>query len=458
MKKFALLLILISLHWTLAAQETFTKIISGGKTEEGISVIQTSDGGYAFLGTTVTLQPNDRWLVRTDPHGDTLWTRTYKDIGGTEFDDRSLVQTSDGGFTFLANHNGNASLLHISATGDSAWEKILYAGRGMALSVTSDKGYIVTGVGGTLMNDVVVCRSSSDGQVSWQKHFLANNASGVWTCSVREIPGNGYIIGGADESTFLEMRPFLLRISSAGDSLWTRFYGLQADVDLYSLDLTADNGFIGVGRVLQNSSFIMKLDSAGDTLWTRITDAHKLFSLRSTPDGGFVTCGSKHINDSVRVYIGKYSSEGECQWERAVVLSSPAAGYSIETTADHGYVICGQTTMAQDSSNAILIKVDGEGYAYGIGEHRGEGNITLYPNPASTFTSMMIGQKDCPLPVSLKIYDVSGKQVKTVEFPSYRDTYQLDVSELSDGIYMVTVVTPSDIIGKTKLIIRHGTE
>ncbi|KXA89199.1 hypothetical protein AKJ57_05715, partial [candidate division MSBL1 archaeon SCGC-AAA259A05] len=61
-------------------------------------LVQTSDGGYALAGWTESFaaEKDDFWLVKTDPQGEKEWSRTF---GGWDSDaGLSLVQTSDGGF------------------------------------------------------------------------------------------------------------------------------------------------------------------------------------------------------------------------------------------------------------------------------------------------------------------------------------------------------------------------
>ncbi|MDD4602348.1 MAG: hypothetical protein PHF97_00885, partial [Bacteroidales bacterium] len=40
---------------------------------------------------------NGRWLVKTDYLGDTLWTRTFREIGSNYISEHSLIQATDGG-------------------------------------------------------------------------------------------------------------------------------------------------------------------------------------------------------------------------------------------------------------------------------------------------------------------------------------------------------------------------
>ena len=117
MKNYILISIALLLQMTAKTQTTFEKIITKGSTETAWSVVQTSDGGYAFLGSFGASPGYDRWLVKTDNMGDTLWSKTFRGIGN-EDGDRSLIQAADGGFTFIANRKGKADLLHTSSSGD----------------------------------------------------------------------------------------------------------------------------------------------------------------------------------------------------------------------------------------------------------------------------------------------------------------------------------------------------
>ncbi|HKR05670.1 MAG TPA: hypothetical protein VJY62_13630, partial [Bacteroidia bacterium] len=76
----------------------WTKTFGGIDEDMGVSGQQTTDGGYIFLGTTLSFGAgeNDLLLIKTNPSGDTLWTRTY---GGIDEDWAARIrQTSDGGY------------------------------------------------------------------------------------------------------------------------------------------------------------------------------------------------------------------------------------------------------------------------------------------------------------------------------------------------------------------------
>jgi len=76
----------------------WTKTIGGPGSDRGYSLIQTSDGGYAIAGFTYSFGEGraDVYVVNLDANGNLHWTKTI----GEEFADEgySLIQTSDGGY------------------------------------------------------------------------------------------------------------------------------------------------------------------------------------------------------------------------------------------------------------------------------------------------------------------------------------------------------------------------
>ncbi|HZX62539.1 MAG TPA: hypothetical protein VFE66_04930, partial [Bacteroidales bacterium] len=79
------------------------KNYGGSAGEIARSVQQTTDGGYIFAGTTVSIDSNivgnhglgDYWVVKTDPLGIVQWQKCY---GGSSYEDAYCIkQTLDGG-------------------------------------------------------------------------------------------------------------------------------------------------------------------------------------------------------------------------------------------------------------------------------------------------------------------------------------------------------------------------
>jgi hypothetical protein len=134
--------------------EQWNQTYRGADRDFAYALVQTSDGGYAIAGSTLSFGGGgyDSWLVKTDASGNMQWSKTY---GGTSWDMTSaLVQRSDGGYT-LAGATwsfgaGNADfwLVKTDAAGTMQWNQT-YGGTSddlaLALVQTGDGGYALAG-------------------------------------------------------------------------------------------------------------------------------------------------------------------------------------------------------------------------------------------------------------------------------------------------------------------------
>jgi hypothetical protein len=133
----------------------WTRTYGGPGWDGGYSVQITSDGGYIIAGLTNSFGAGDydAYLIKTDEYGDTLWTRTF---GGTSHDDgMSVQQTSDGGY-IIAGYTGSFGaggfdvyLIRTDAYGDMVWTAA-YGGTGQdvghSVQETSAGKYIIAGI------------------------------------------------------------------------------------------------------------------------------------------------------------------------------------------------------------------------------------------------------------------------------------------------------------------------
>ncbi|GIV24418.1 MAG: hypothetical protein KatS3mg026_0110 [Bacteroidia bacterium] len=80
--------------------------LRGGGADEGYSIIHTSDGGYAIVGTTGSFgtgeEDTDVYVLKLDQAGEVQWERVF---GGSKWDvGSSIIQTSDGGYAIVGSY------------------------------------------------------------------------------------------------------------------------------------------------------------------------------------------------------------------------------------------------------------------------------------------------------------------------------------------------------------------
>ena len=158
--------------------ELWNKTFGGTNEDRGYHVQQTTDGGYIISGTTSSSGNGsyDIWLIKTDGNGNELWNKTF---GGTNDDGGiSVQQTTDGGYIVTgytkSSGNGDADvyLLKTDGSGNELWNKTFggtYEDSGFDVQQTTDGGYIITGktlYAGSVNSDLYLIKTDGNGNVS----------------------------------------------------------------------------------------------------------------------------------------------------------------------------------------------------------------------------------------------------------------------------------------------------
>jgi hypothetical protein len=358
----------------------WTRTYGGSNHEGGYSVQQTTDGGYIIAGHTMSFGAGgyDLYLVKTDPNGDTLWTRTY---GGSNYDyGYSVQQTSDGGY-IVAGYTysfgaGSADvwLIKTDANGDALWTRT-YGGSdydfGWCVQHTSDGGYIVAGYTysfGAGLADVYLVKTDANGDTLWTRTYGGSGED--YGYGVQQLSNGGYIIAGGTGPVFYLTDVYLVKTDSTGDTLWTRTYGGSNSEIAHSVQQTTDGGYIIAGTTAPifdvSDVYVVKTDATGDTLWTRTYGGSNFDfgeCVQQTTDGGYVVAGYTESFGAggTDVYLVKTDSKGDTLWTCPYGGSGSDFGYSVQQTADGGYVVTGYTdSFGAGGRDVWLLRLAGE--------------------------------------------------------------------------------------------------
>jgi len=346
-----------------APDTLWTRTYGGSSEDWAHSVQQTTDGGYIVAGTTISFGAGSRdfYLVKTNGQGDTLWTRTY---GGNGSDWAwSAQQTADEGYivtgeTYSFGEGGrDFYLVKTDSLGDMRWMRS-YGGRDFdcAYSVqqTADGGYIVAGRTFPLgyVGDIYIVKTDSLGDTLWTRTY-GGSSDDEEAFSVQQTADGGYIMAGGSYSFSVGADFYLMKTNSLGDTLWTRTYGGSSDDYAYSVQQTTDGGYIVAGYTdsfgAGNRDFyLVKTNSLGDTLWTRTYGGSNYDygrSVQQTADGGYIMAGETDSfgEGGLDFYLVKTNSSGDTLWTRTYGGSGVEYGYSVQQTADGGYIVAGST-------------------------------------------------------------------------------------------------------------------
>jgi len=315
------------------------------------------------------------------PNPDTLWTRT---CGGSGDDwAYSVQQTTDGGYIVagwthsLDTGYSDFYLVKTNSLGDTLWTRT-YGGSiddfARCVQQTADGGYILAG--NTLSFgagnwDFYLVKTNSLGDTLWTRTYGGSDWD--WAYSVQETADGGYIVAGHTESFGAGADDFyLIKTNSQGDTLWTRTYGGSSWDVAFSVRQTADGGYIVAGGTTCFGTMcflLVRVNGQGDTLWTRTysyggNEWDEMVCVRQTADGGYILAGRTESfgAEGYDFYLLKTDSLGDTLWTRIYGGSEDEKAVSVQQTTDGGYVVAGWTeSFGAGGYDFYLVKTNSQG-------------------------------------------------------------------------------------------------
>jgi len=152
---------------TFTGEIEWQKTFGGSNDDIAQGIIETTDGGYAVIGLTKSIdgditdksvEENDFWVLKLTSEGSIEWQRTY---GGSGDDrGRAIIQTNDGGYAITgpsksadgdgSNNQGQHDhwILKLDNQGNIQWERSFgFSGHDHSRSLfqTNDGGFFIGG-------------------------------------------------------------------------------------------------------------------------------------------------------------------------------------------------------------------------------------------------------------------------------------------------------------------------
>jgi hypothetical protein len=297
-------------------------------------------------------------------------------------------------------------------------------------------------------------KTNSIGDTLWTKSFGGKGQDNGW--AVRQVKDGGFIIVGCTNSYGAGgMDVFLIRTDSKGDTLWTKTYGGDGDEYGWDIQITTDDGFIiasqtdGIGKG-DIDAYLIKTDSNGNLEWTRSFGGEKIdrvFSVRQTPDGGYIAAGITYsftsVDDNDRdAYLLKTDKSGEMEWFKTFGGDAYDVGHEVTLTSDEGYLVVGygESFASNGTRDVYLIKTDENGEEMWIkvyGEVVDERGIKGVQTKDGGF--IVVGLTDKYWDVYLIKTDNKGEVLWTRNLGSDRQVeFGYTVRETNDGGFIIT--------------------
>jgi hypothetical protein len=358
MRTLLLLILFFACHFSFG-QVMFQKIYGSGSPSLGGTVLTTSDGGYVVCG----FDGSALCLIKTNVFGDTLWTRSYDNVGTNQYGP-SVDETNDGGFIttgMVWGYNGPC-LVKVDSLGNTQWSEVWPPGAEWTYPTVvkqlTNGNYIFLATQESLLNATINetrvdvngnMISSITSDYSHSTSLMNNGAYSMVQTAAGSVAYCGYV-----DSNYTYSKLFI-----TGPGFAKTYSATGIDYIAYSIIQTTDGKFAvcGVG----NGNFlVLKINSNGSLLWCKTYGVGTANSLKQTSDGGLIIAGSLATADSNDVYLVKTDASGNIIWSKTYGGGGNDYGYSVDIASDSGYIVTGSTTSF-GSGGIYLIKTDRNG-------------------------------------------------------------------------------------------------
>ena len=415
----------------------------GGLTNDGfLSIHETKDHGFILGGSTTSFGQGgaDMLFVKTDSVGDTLWTKI---IGGIDSDQGTdAEETIDGGYIFSGREISWGSgindifIMKTDDHGDSLWTKILGGtawDEGMKVKQTTDGGYIVTGASTGFTNtsyDAYLNKIDSLGNLTWTKLYAGDHNDATY--DVLQLHDGGYIITGETESfgsNHLDIHP-----GTAHDA---------AENGIHPV-----NNILGTDH---SNVIVIRTDANGDTVWSRAYGGNKMdeaYSLVQTADSGFAILAFSIglSNDSIDYYLIKTNKNGYSSCNEApapvVVITPPTVMLTVNPQVISGIIV---TTAVNISSVVTAGQHDICFENTGINESDlPNEEMVMYPNPASAILYLSSFSKNG----SVEIFNILGEKMNRYFVQHTGSLKEINISKFPQGVYTCRITEGEKITVK----------
>jgi hypothetical protein len=418
---------------SLGAEKWTTILGEFEPTDQAFCVQQTTDGGFIVTGWVASYGAGsaDMWLVKLDGDGDVDWMRTF---GGIELDGGDCVQqTADGGYiltgyteSFDPGGNGDVWLVKTDAEGNELWNTAFggsYRDWGKGVLQTSDGGFVITGSTssyGAGDGDVWLIKTDASGKEQWSRTF----GGSCWDegkSVVQTADGGYFITGDYTDPDRQDAELYMVKTDAGGIEEWSYIidHGNRTDSGSYGIQ-TTDGGYLVTGETGEYmfaavDALLIKLKGSNSPPYAPHSPSPPDSATDVGIDSDLTWIGGDPNGDAVTydVYFGVTPApplveEGLSDALYDPGILDPSRQYFWRVVA---WDIYGATAEGPEWSftTAAATAVSHENRR-GIGE---DALCENYPNPFVSGT-MITFRLPATMPVTVAIYDASGKRVRTL--------------------------------------------
>jgi len=182
--------------------------------------------------------------------------------------------------------------------------------------------------------------------------------------AIQQTGDGGYIVAGMTESFGDEAGDaWLIKIGPGGNIQWQKTYGQNYQDAAYAIAQTHDGGYVVAGALAREGwgIWVMKLDPNGEVEWQKFLKGKDYeygvaYSVQQTADGGYIAAGEfRYGNVDTDVWILKLAPDGTMEWDKTYGGNDPDLAYFLQQTSDGGIVVAGQNDKPASETGGVWV-------------------------------------------------------------------------------------------------------
>ena len=243
--------------------------LGGANNDWGYSVKQTFDKGFIIAASSNSYGNGgyDALLMKRDSLGNFVWQKKY---GGQDWDFAySVAQTFDSGYVFCGETYNNTSgfsdvyVVKTNPLGDTLWTKTIGASlidKGNCVIETSDSNIVVAGLTNTIADSTqaYVIKLNQNGVLLWDSAYggaLYDDANAI----IETVNGEYVTAGSSTNFNVLgDLDFYLLRLNNNGGLIWENVHGTIGSEEAFGLVEDSNGNLIIVGYTKSTTGGGMK--------------------------------------------------------------------------------------------------------------------------------------------------------------------------------------------------------
>lgn len=203
--------------------------------------------------------------------------------------------------------------------------------RGFASNFSENKFYLIGTSSASGLNNPIVVEFNEVGELK-DTMWIDNSSDGLYFApgnnnySIVDNENNIIFVGAHGFSDNERATAIIFKINELGDTIWTREFGTVESFDAFSsIRFTKDSNYVMTGYSTRFGSFaqawLVKMDPSGNVLWEQNYGGfggEDAYSVDTTADGGYILAGFTDTYGAGErdIYVVKTDAEGNVEWEK----------------------------------------------------------------------------------------------------------------------------------------------